>query len=115
MDIKPISKNVGKSKEEIINSFKKDKDFISKRNRYIKNGSNYAVKDKRSEYLKINAKDDEIYAKLQADISHLKITFIHRQSHMAMFTLESEQLSTNITLGKNQKYVSGHLQTLNLY
>lgn len=58
MDIKPLSRNRGRSREDIVGNLKRDGAFIKKHNQYVKNGVNYAVKEKREEYLRINAKDD---------------------------------------------------------
>jgi hypothetical protein len=58
MDIKPLSKNRGKSREEVVNNLKRDGAFIKRHNQYVKNGVNYVVKENRDQYLRINAKDD---------------------------------------------------------
>ena len=57
----------------------------------------------------MNAKDEEIYIKLNGEVKEVKAVFIHRQSHMPMFELKCSKLKTAYTLGKNQKYLEGSL------
>ena len=115
MDIRPMAKNKDKSRQDILNNIQNDVNLIGKKNKYAKDGQNHSIKNKREEYLRINSKDDAIYIKLGMVIDHLKVNFIHRQTHMPMFLLTCENLNTSITFGKSQKYIEGHLKTLNLY
>lgn len=98
-----------------MDNIKRDSAFIKKNTKYIKEGSDCFVKDKREEYLKINSKDEEIYIKFKADIQNIKINLIHRQSHMPMFMLNCEELSTQLTLAESQKHVKGFIKTMDLY
>jgi len=88
MDIRPLSRNKDKSRVQIIKEISEDGRFKEKREKYSKNGSGYAIKEKREEYLRLNSKDDEVYVKMGTTIDSLSINFIHRQSHMPMFQLQ---------------------------
>jgi hypothetical protein len=75
--------------------------------KYAKSTSNESIKEKRNSYLKMNEKDDQIYLKLVLEVAELTVNFIHRQSHMPMFLVKSQDLKTSYTMGKVQRFVDG--------
>lgn len=48
-------------------------------------------------------------------MGELNISCIHRQSHMPMFLLKGEDLTTGLTFGTSQRFIEGKLRSLCLY
>lgn len=74
---------------------------------YVKSASKESVKARREDYLRMNEKDDQVYLKMTVIVTSLSVRFIHRQSHMPMLWLKSQELRTTYSMGRVQRFVEG--------
>lgn len=80
-------------------------------NEYARKAQGRKVKEKRHTLSQVNKFIKELLT-VEIRIDHTEAFFVHRESHLVMFRLESRGILTEYVLGEHEKFIAGSLDTV---